>query len=343
MGTDQRRHNEDIRGPLRPGDLHNVVDILKRGERFFIGSHEDPDGDAIGSLLALGEALRLSRKRVVLFNAGPIPDTLAHMKGVERVVDTLDRGARFDALFILDCAVLERLGRISLELAGRGRLINIDHHEDNTLFGDLNIVDPDSSCTGELIYRLIRAADLPMNEKIAEGIFVAIQTDTGSFRYDNTTRAAFEIAGEMFDWGVNPWRLSKKVMDRYSFGKLQLLAAALKTIEVHHEGKVGLMTVTREMRSAWGADQFDLERFVDFPRYIAGVEVAALIREREQGSYRFSLRSNNSVNVADIARHFGGGGHPRSAAFTRKGALDTIKHEFLSMALLFLGTVHNEV
>jgi bifunctional oligoribonuclease and PAP phosphatase NrnA len=103
------------------------------------------------------------------------------------------------------------------------------------------------------------------------------------------------------------------------------------------------MTITREMRSAWGADHFDIERFADFPRYIAGVEVAALIRERGEGWYRFSLRSNDSVNVGDLARHFGGGGHPRAAAFTREGALDTIKHEFLSKALLFLDTVDNEL
>ncbi len=343
MRTDKRQHDENLWGPLRPRDLTRVVDILKKGKSFFIGSHEDPDGDAIGSLLALGEALRLSRKRIVLFNEGPLTDTMASMPGIERVVDAMDHGTRFDALFILDCATLERLGRISLELGGRGCLINIDHHENNTQFGDLNIVDGDSSSTGEIIYRLIRAADLPMNEKIAEGIFVAIQTDTGSFRYHNTTRAAFEIAGEMFDWGVDPWRISRKVMDSYSVDKLQFLAAALKTIEVYHEGKVGLMTITREMCSAWGADHFDVERFADFPRYIAGVEVAALIREREEECYRFSLRSNDSVNVADLAGHFGGGGHPRAAAFTREGTLDSIKHEFLSKALLFLDNVDNEL
>jgi phosphoesterase RecJ-like protein len=132
-------------------------------------------------------------------------------------------------------------------------------------------------------------------------------------------------------------------MDRYSLDKLPLLAAALKTIEVHHEAKGGLMTITREMRSVWGAGQLDLERFVDFPGYSAGVEAAALMREREQGSCRFSLRSNNSVNVADLARHFGGGGHPASAGFTGKGALESIKHEFLGMALLLLGTVNREL
>ena len=340
---DQHQHNGNAHWPPRSGELNAVADILRKGESFFLGSHKDPDGDAIGSLLALGEALMLSGKQVVLFNEGPMVDTLAYLPGIERVVDTLNPKTRFDAVFILDCATLERIGTISSGLDGNGPLINIDHHENNTRFGDLNIVDGNSSSAGEIIYRLIRAADLPMNERIAENIFVAIQTDTGSFKYDNTTGATFAIAGEMFDWGVDPWRLSRRVMDGYTLQRLQLLAAALKTIEVCHAGKVGLMTITREMRSEAGADYFDADRFVDFPRYITGVEVAALIRELEKDCYRFNLRSNDSVNVADIASHFGGGGHPRAAAFTREGSLDTVKHEFLGKALLFLDNVSREL
>jgi bifunctional oligoribonuclease and PAP phosphatase NrnA len=343
MRADKRQYNGDPWGKVRPGDLPAVVNILKKEQFFFLGSHKDPDGDAIGSLLALGEGLRLSGKRVVLFNEGPITDTLEHMTGIERVVDGIDHGARFDACIILDCAAFERLGRITLELAGKGCLINIDHHANNTMFGDLNIVDAGSSSTGEIIYRLMQVADLPMNEEIAENIFVAIETDTGSFRYNNTTRAAFEIAGELFGWGVRPWRISRKIMERYSLGKIKLLAAALKTIEVYCGGKIGLMTITKEMRSVCGADDFDIDGFVDFPRYIAGVEVAGLIREGEKGDYRFSLRSNDSVDVADLAGHFGGGGHPRAAAFTREGSLDAIKDEFLNTASSYLDGIKTKL
>jgi phosphoesterase RecJ-like protein len=320
-------------------DLNTVAEIVKTGKSFFLGSHKDPDGDALGSVLALGEALSLSGKQVMLFNEGPINDSLAWLPGIEKVAHTLDPGARFDAVFLLDCATYERLGSSPPDLHGSGTLINIDHHENNTRFGDLNIVEPGSSSTGELIYRLIRAADLPMNKRIAENIFVAIQTDTGSFRYDNTTKAAFVIAGEMCDWGIDPWRISRRVMDGYTVGKLQLLAAALKSIEVYYGGKLGLLTITSGMCSAWGADITELDRFVDFPRFIAGVEMAALIRECKHGCYRFSLRSNDSVNVADLAALFGGGGHPRAAAFTREGCLDSVKREFLSRALVFLDHV----
>jgi len=321
--------------------LNTVAEIIKKGESFFLGSHKDPDGDAIGSVLALGEALALAGKNVVLFNQGPITDALAWLPGVEKVVKTFHPGTRFDAVIILDCATFERLGSNPPELTGNGTIINIDHHENNTYFGDLNIVEGACSSTGELIYRLIQAADLPMNKRIAENIFVAIQTDTGSFKYDNTTKEAFMIAGEMFDWGVDPWRISRRVMNGYTVGKLQLLADTLKTLEVYHGGKLGLLTVTRGMCSERGTDSTEVDRFVDFPRYITGVEVAALIREGENGSYRFSLRSNDSVNVADLAAHFGGGGHPRAAAFTGQGCLDSLKQEFLSKALIFLDNVGN--
>jgi len=322
---------------LRPMILNTVVGILKKGERFFLGSHKDPDGDAIGSLLALGEALMLSGKKVVHFNEGPIPDTLTLLPGIERIVDTnnpMPEG--FDAFLILDCANLERIGRISLDLADKNPLINIDHHDKNSLFGDLNLVDETSSSVGEIIYRLIKGADLPMNATIAENIFVAIQTDTGSFRYDNTTKEAFAIAGEMFDWGIHPWKLSRKVMDGFTLKKLKLLTAALETIELYHTGKIGLITITKEMLSGIGADYSDSERFVDYPRFIIGVEVAALIREIGQNCYKFSLRSNDSVDVAALASHFGGGGHPRAAAFTREGTLESVKGEFLKKVQGFL-------
>ncbi len=316
--------------------LNNIADILKRGDRFFLASHKDPDGDAIGSLLALGEALMISGKGVVLFNEGPIPDSFASLRGVERIVSNFNQVPGFDAFFVLDCGSLDRVGRISLHLSKIKPLINIDHHGDNSQFGELNLVDANSSSVGEIIYRLIKLADLPINVNIAENIFVAIQTDTGSFRYDNTTREAFHIAGEMLGWGVSSWKISRNVMDGYTLKKLRLLESTLKTIELPHRGKVGLITITKQMLSKARADDFDSERFVDYPRFIRGVEIAVLIREVGKDHYKFSLRSNDWVNVADLAGHFGGGGHPRAAAFTREGSLDSVKQEFLNKARRFL-------
>ena len=317
--------------------LDDIATIVKRGKRFFLASHKDPDGDAIGSLLALGEALVLSGKEVVLFNEGPIADSMAFLAGSEKIVDRFNPESEFDALFVLDCGTLERLGGSYSNIGHIKPLINIDHHGSNSQFGDVNFVDSNSSSVGEIIYRLIQVADLPMSKNIAEDLFVAIQTDTGSFRYENTTKEAFTIAAEMVEWGINPWKISRKVMDEFSLKKLRLLELTLQTIEIFHAGKVGLITITQQMFSKAEADNFDSERFVDYPRLISGVEIGVLVKELGKDYYRFSLRSNDWVNVADLAYHFGGGGHPKAAAFTRYGSLDSIKQEFLDKAHEVLG------
>lgn len=316
--------------------LNEIAHIVKNGERFFLASHKDPDGDAIGSLLALGGTLLLSGKQVVLFNEGPIPDHLSSLAGIERVVDAVDIEMGFDAGLILDCGNLERVGAVSCHLSKTRPLINIDHHENNSRFGDINLVDAQSSSVGEIIYRLIKLANLPLDLTIAENLFVALQTDTGSFKYDNTTSEAFSIAGELVDWGVNPWKISRKVMDEWTLKRLHILESALKTIEVHSAGRVGFITIPQDTLSKADTDNLNCERFVDYPRCISGVEIAVLIREIKKDYYRFSLRSNDWVNVAELASLFGGGGHPRAAAFSKEGSLDSVKQEFLSKAKGFL-------
>lgn len=316
--------------------LNEIAHIVKKGERFFLASHKDPDGDAIGSLLALGETLLLSGKQVVLFNEGPIPDNLSSLSGIERVVNAVDMELGFDAALILDCGNLERVGTVSRHLSKIRPLINIDHHENNSRFGDINLVDAQSSSVGEIIYRLIKLANLPLNLTIAENLFVALQSDTGSFKYDNTTSETFSVAGELVDWGVNPWKISRKVMDEWTLKKLHILESALKTIELHSTGKVGFITIAQDTLSKADTDNLNCERFVDYPRCISGVEIAVLIREIKKDYYRFSLRSNDWVNVAKLASLFGGGGHPKAAAFSKEGSLDSVKQEFLSKAQGFL-------
>ncbi|HUU39974.1 MAG TPA: bifunctional oligoribonuclease/PAP phosphatase NrnA [Desulfatiglandales bacterium] len=316
--------------------LNNIADILKNSKRLFLASHKDPDGDAIGSLLALGLAFALSGKEVVFFNEGPISNSLSLLKGAGKIVNSINRLIGFDAFFVLDCGSLERVGSISSRLSKVKPLINIDHHINNAKFGDFNLVEAGSSSVGEIIYRLIKSLDLPMNLDIAENIFVAIQTDTGSFRYGNTTKEAFSIAGKMMGWGVNPWEAYRRVIDGYTLKQIRVLESALKTIELHYSGKIGLMTVTQEMLLKTGADNFDSEKLVDHIRFVSGVEIGVLIREIGNDFYKFSIRSNDWVNVADIAAYFGGGGHPRAAAFMIEGGMEAVKQEFLNKAIEFL-------
>jgi phosphoesterase RecJ-like protein len=237
---------------------------------------------------------------------------------------------------VLDCGELQRMGTLR-SLADRPEtLVCIDHHKTNDFFADINLVDPKSSSTGELIYQIIQRAQLPLGTVTAKNLFAAIQTDTGSFRYENTSARAFRIGAELVELGASPWEISRIVLEGYSVSRLKLLQATLGTLELHQDGKIGLMTITSQMFRETGARRIDSERFVDYPRFVSGVEISVLIREVENNGYKFSLRSNNYADVADLAARFGGGGHARAAGFERRGAIDAVKRDFLQEAARFL-------
>ena len=318
-----------------------IAAVLSDGKRFLLMTHEDPDGDAIGSMLALGKSLRDAGKEAVLLAQAPIQPPLNLLKGVAEVVTILDSDRDFDAIVALDCAEKGRLGAFENYLADHRLIINIDHHETNDYFGTLNLIEPESSSAGELVFRLIQAAGLPMDLDVAENIFAAIQTDTGSFKYGNTTAEALRTAADLMERGANPWEISRKVMDSYSLPRLRLLEMALGTIELHHEGQIAMMTLSRDMYQKAGAQQADGERFVDYPRFIFGVELGAVIRETGENGCKFSLRSNSNLNVARLASRFGGGGHIRAAGFRYSGSITAAKDDFLKEACRFLDGTFN--
>ena len=312
--------------------FNRIISTFREGNSFLITTHQDPDADAIGSMLALGKALRDAKKDVLLLTEAPVQPPYDRLNGAKRIVQYLDIERNFDAVVVLDCAEIERPGRFHESLKRYKPLINIDHHDTNDSFGDLNLVDPGSSSTGELVFKIIKQGGFPVDRCIAENIFAAIQGDTGSFRYGNTTSTSLKIAAEMVECGVNPWELSRKVMDGYSLSRLRLLEMALGTIEFHHAGKIGMMTLFLEMYVKAGASQADGERFVDYPRFVTGVEIAVLIRQTGENDYKFSLRSNNRVNVAQLAARFGGGGHAKAAGLECHGLIGTLKKDFLKEA-----------
>jgi len=313
--------------------LAKIAEILIKGDAFILTTHRDPDGDGIGSMLALGESLRQSGKRVKLVLEEPVPQPFDLLTGADEIAQTIGSDAsELSAVILLDCADEQRVGIMAKKLANMRPWISIDHHETNTGFGDINLVEPKSSSTGELVYRVIRKAGLSINLAVAENIFAAIQTDTGSFRYDNTTSASMRIAAHMIDLGVDPWKVTQRVMDGHDLSRLRLLRLALDTVQLHHEGRIATIVLTKEMFDQARANKVDSERFVDFVRFIRGVEIAALIRQTGDGTYKFSLRSNNRVNVAKLALKFGGGGHERAAGFDCKGSLDELKESFIKEA-----------
>ena len=315
--------------------LKGVAGVLKEGNRFLMMTHEDPDADGLGSMLALSKSLRDLRKEVVvLIPKAPNPP-LSLLKGAEKMLTPSDTGwdleskKDFDAVLALDCAERKRLGSCGNLWPDGGLTVNIDHHETNTFFGRYNLVDTNSSSTGELIYRLIASGGFPLDHEVAENLFAAIQSDTGSFRFTNTTSSTMRISADLMDYGVNPWGIYQRIMNGYGPVRLKLLARALDGVEFHHRGEIGVMVLTREMLEESGAASSDSEGFVDYPRYVHGVELAVMIREKDANTYKFSMRSNEWVNVAELASRFGGGGHARAAGFTRNGSLAALKKDFL--------------
>ncbi len=313
-----------------------IVEILRKGKNFLLTTHKDPDGDGIGSMLALGSVLRNAGKKVVLVTNEPVPSPFDELQGADMISENFNDADGFDGVIILDCAEKSRLGGLLKRLEPLRPWINIDHHETNDLFGDLNLIDGHSSSTGELVYGIIKECGYPITYDVAENLFAAIQTDTGSFKYDNTTSSAFRAAAELVDKGASPWEISKKLVDSHDLSRLKLLEMALGTIEIHHGGKIALMVLSKEMFDRAGADRMDSERFVDYARFIRGVEIAALIRQTGHNEYKFSLRSNNYVNVAQLAGSFGGGGHAKAAGFDCKGNIDRLKRTFIDEAIRFL-------
>ncbi|MBW1779846.1 MAG: bifunctional oligoribonuclease/PAP phosphatase NrnA [Deltaproteobacteria bacterium] len=313
-----------------------IAAVLAEEKRFLLMTHKAPDVDGIGSMLALGQSLHDAGKEVVLLTESPVPHPLNLLEGTDGIVNSLDPERDFDVAIALDCAGKERLGAADWHVKEYRHVINIDHHETNDSFGTLNLIAPESSSTGELVFRLIQAAALPMGPDVAENIFAAIQGDTGSFRYSNTTPEALRMAADLMERGASPWDISRKVMDGYGLPRLKLLEMGLSTIEFHHEGQIAMMTLCRDMFQRAGAEPVDSERFVDYPRFVFGVELGVLIREIGENDCKFSLRSNSRLNVARLASRFGGGGHVRAAGFSHRGPVQAIKNDFLREAGRFL-------
>jgi len=315
------------------GALKRVAGVLSGGNRFLMMTHENPDVDGLASMLALGKSLTGLGKEVVILIQKSLAPPLSHLSGAERmIVQGAEFKREFDAVLALDCAERERLGPCVSFWPGTGPSINIDHHETNTFFGGYNLVDSDSSSTGELVYRLIECGAFPLDHEVAENLFAAIQSDTGSFRFTNTTSKTMRISANLMDHGVVPWNIYQRTTNGYGPERLKLLAGALAQVELHNEGKIGMMVLKRDMFEQSGARSSDTEGFVEYPRYINGVELAVMISEKDEDTCKFSIRSNGWVNVAELASRFGGGGHAKAAGFTRKGSLTALKKDFLMEA-----------
>lgn len=302
-----------------------VCGALLSGERLLILSHHNPDGDAIGSSIALAAGLEALGKRCDIVNADGVPANLTWLPRAERVHLAPEEGAGYDRVVLLDCGSLERTG-FGGGLLGPGRhLVNIDHHPGNDRFGAANLIDPEACATAELVHDVLLALPAPLGFTAATGIYTGILTDTGCFRFSNATPRAFEIASRMVSKGVDPASVAQMVFDQQPLGRLRLLSLVLETLELSPRDKVASVVVSREMLRRTHTGVEDVEGFANYPRSVCGVEVGVLLREEGPDRYRLALRSKGRVDVARIARELGGGGHRNAAGATVEGRLGELK------------------
>jgi len=319
-------------------DLTAVADAIRDHDRFVITTHENPDGDALGSLLASKLALeQLSKDTVmVLHGDAPLPNEYAFMQ-----LGDLQRRWPDDVservLLAVDCANESRIA--DPEVLGRVPLsINVDHHHDNTRFGRINLIVADASSTGEVLRDLFRELNVELTPEIAEALYIALVTDTGRFQYTNTTPKALRLAAELVEAGADVHRVFQGVYESVQFAKLKLLARALERAKIFEGGRIVVSYLLRTDFAEVGAAEPYSEGIIDFLRAVEGADMAVLIREppREDGpSRRVSLRASiDELDVSAIARKSGGGGHRQAAGFSSEASIeeitDFVRREFLA-------------
>ncbi|MDD2336822.1 MAG: bifunctional oligoribonuclease/PAP phosphatase NrnA [Geobacteraceae bacterium] len=309
--------------------ITKIIREIEANSSFLVTTHEGPDGDAVGSTMALTSFLKALGKDVTLYYSDPIPDIYRFLPLGNLVVHSIpDR--HYDVCFVLDAGELKRAGEQISAFSRFDKIINIDHHPYCEEFGDLNYVDPTASATGAMIYRIMKTAGYTLDYDTALCVYVAIVADTGSFRYSNADPEAFTVSSELVALGINPWVVAEKLYESQPLKRLQLLALALSTLTVSKTGEFASITVTLDMYLKTGANSELTDGFVNYPRSIHGVEVSVFFREIKPGSYKVSFRSKGKVNVSSLAMAFGGGGHHNAAGCTLTGTLEEVKENILS-------------
>jgi phosphoesterase RecJ-like protein len=314
--------------------IKQIIDQLQKSRSILVVSHTNPDGDAIGALLAAGLAFKAMDKKVRIVNESAIPAVYRFLPSIQSISHRINAAETFDTVVVLDCGSLERVGTLISRIETAPMIINIDHHMTNTQFGHLQLVDPNACATAELIYRIVKQLNFQFTCPIATAIYTGILTDTGSFRFSNTNQAAFAICAEMIASGANPYDVAQHVYGHYSLGRIKLLNLALDSLAISPNGRMSIITLTQRMLKMTGTQAEDIDGIINYGRRIEDVQVAVLIHEignesqtpgRGKRDFHVSLRSDGNVNVADIAARFGGGGHANAAGFSVVSTLAEIK------------------
>src|SRR5215469_14238704 len=296
-----------------PKIIDRILEELRHLRSICVVGHIRPDGDCVGSQLGLALALKAEGKKVTVWNEDPIPDKYKFLDP-DGLFQKPKRGQKFDCVVATDCASFERLGAAGACVTNRKRFINIDHHASNTRYADLNWVSPREASSGELIYKLLKVARWPITKPIADQLFTAVSTDTGSFQYPTTRPGTFHVGAELVTRGANLAKICDEVYQSYPLSRARLLRHVYSHFRLTHENQIAYFWLKKADFARTGADSSDSEGLIDHIRAIAPVIVACVFEEIEPELIRISLRSkSDKVNVNEIAAQFGGGGHSAAA------------------------------
>jgi len=321
------------RFPLRmtaTQSIQKIIQAIRESRTICVVGHIRPDGDCIGSQLGLAYALQNAGKKVTCWNEDVMPDKLAFLDP-KRLLQQPKPGRKFDCVIATDCASFERLGKVGACIQDRKVFINIDHHVSNTRYGDLNWISAKEPSSGELIYRLLKAGNWPITPAIADCLFTAVSTDTGSFQYPTTRPSTYQVAAHLVDRGADLGKISNEVYQSFPISRVRLVQHLYNKFKLTHDNRTAYFWLKQADYARTGAQADDSEGLIDHIRAIQPVVVACIFEELEPKVTRISLRSkSDAVNVSEIAKQFGGGGHHAAAGARLRGSYVTAQRQVLS-------------
>lgn len=301
-----------------------IISALKAAKRVLVVSHTNPDGDAVGSSLAMAHYLESIGKEVIILFDSPVPAVYEYLSGTDRMfrAETYDQAITVDAVVSLECPTPDRMGEVNNRLSGNETIICIDHHLDSEAYGAVNWIDTSFSSVGEMLWYLFKSDDYQLDETVAEQLYTAVMTDTGRFRFDNTSPRSMICASELIAAGAKPDKISQAVYYNTKPSTLKLLGLVLHGIQFIADNRICYLSLTNEMLASAGAERSEAEGLIDFTLYGSSVQLGAMFKEADPSRTRVSLRSAVNINVAEIAGEFGGGGHFRAAGFDVEAGME---------------------
>jgi phosphoesterase RecJ-like protein len=307
-------------------EIQQIADAIRARRRFVLSSHSRPDGDSIGSQLAMAYALRALDKTATVVNADPAPAPLTAFPGVLDIRIASQVEGDFDAAIIMECGDLGRTGVSGLD---RFFVVNIDHHPGNAGYGRINWFDAGAAACGEMVFDLIRALGVPLSPEMATHIYLAILTDTGSFHYSSISPRTFEVCRECLEAGVDPVLVARNVYDSNNMGRLKLFGAVLSAMQIDATGRIAIVYLDHEMARAAGGTYEDTEGLINLPLTVKEIQAVVFFKQDEGEQYRVSMRSKGEIDIGAVAKSFGGGGHKNAAGCTVSGAIDALQKRFV--------------